>query len=207
MSTRPVSTKKIGGAHRWLAVVVMVAVTAAGSIACGGSNGVDDEVVTQEILPERARHNNLVQDGLTVEKADLNGDDRPDQWSFFDEAGTLVRVERDLNFNGQVDMWQYFDESGALIEEEMNLDASGAQVDVVAFYENGKVVRKIMGIGFDGSFPIEKFYDGQERVLRVERDSTGDGQVDVWEYFENGERRRVGWDTTGDGQPNRFDQL
>lgn len=207
MSTSPVSTRKGGGIRPWLAVALMVAVTSAGAMGCGGSNGVDDQDVTQEILPERARHSNLVRDGLTIEKADLNGDDRPDQWSFYDEAGNLVRVERDLNFNGQIDMWQYYDPSGALIEEEMNLDTSGAQVDVVAFYEDGKVVRKLMGIGFDGTFPIEKFFDGQERILRVERDSSGDGQVDVWEYYENGERRRVGWDTTGDGQPNRFDQL
>ena len=195
------------GLRRWLVLATLTAVTAMATTACSGADEKSDEDVTQQVLPERARHGNLVEDGLTVEKADLNGDDRPDQWSFYDESGTLVRIERDLNFNGQVDMWQYFDASGALTEEEMNLDTTGATVDVVAFYENGKVVRKLMGIGFDGSFPIEKFYDGQERILRVERDSTGDGQVDVWEYYESGERRRIGWDTTGDGQPNQFDQL
>lgn len=181
-------------------VVAGIAVLA----ACSSSGDPVEEEVVEEPRPERARNANLSDDGMRVETVDLNGDNRPDQWLYFD-GEHLVRVERDMNFNGRVDMWQYFNSAGELVEEEMSLDPTDT-VDVVIFYSNGKVTRKLMASEFDGSFPITKFYDGEERLLRVERDSTGDGQVDFWEYYEGGKRTRIGWDTSGDGQPDRFDQ-
>lgn len=191
---------------RWAAALGLL-VLAIGVGACASDDApVDDEAVSEPQRPERARFDTLRTEGFDVEKADLNGDDASDQWSYFDEEGSLLRVERDLNFDGNVDMWQYYGPDGEVIEEEMDLDAGEEQVDVVAFYEEGRLVRKIMGIQFDGSFTIEAFYGRGEQLLRVERDSSGDGEADVWEYYQDGERRRVGWDTTGDGQPDRFEQ-
>lgn len=190
----------------WLATLVALFVVAALATGCASWRNGDDEVdVSDEPEDERARHGNLVYDDFDVEKADLNGNDQPDQWTFYDEEGRIVRVERDMNFDGSVDMWQYYDASGELIEEEMALGKSG-NVDVVAFYSEGKVIRKLMASEFENTFPIEKFYDGQEQLLRVERDSSGNGSVDVWEYYQDGERQRIGWDTSGDGQPDSFDQ-
>ncbi len=182
------------------ALVMLVA------LAPGCSSDIqDDETPMGEIKEERARHGNLVHDGLEVEKADLNGSGEADQWMFYNPVGQLVRVERDMNFDGNVDMWQYYDEDGELIEEEMSLDAT-PNVDVVVFYENGRVTRKLMASRFDGSFPIEQFFGSDGKLLRVERDASNDGRVDVWEYYDGGERTRIGWDTTGDGHPDTFDQ-
>ncbi len=183
----------------WFVGVVLVA-----TIAGCASWGSEEDESTEESQLERARHGNLSDAGLEVDRADLNGDDRPDQWRYYD-GDRLVRVERDMNFDGDIDMWQHYNEEGELIEEEVALDRAG-HVDVVAFYEDGRLRRQMMASGFDGSFPIERFYDNQERLLRVERDSSGDGQVDVWEYYDDGERQRIGWDTSGDGQPDTFDQ-
>ena len=58
-----------------------------------------------------------------------------------------------------------------------------------------------LAIGFDGSFALTKYYDASGEVLRVERDSDGDAQIDVWEYFEGGEVVQVGRDEDGDGIP------
>ncbi|RAL22241.1 hypothetical protein DL240_10330 [Lujinxingia litoralis] len=154
----------------------------------------------------RAHKGNLSRRGLTPEVADLNGDDAPDQWVLRDDEGLVVRVERDLSFNGQVDLWQHYDASGEVVEEEMDLDLDG-RIDMITFFENGKVVRRLLSIGFDNSFPIEKFYDSEEKLLRVERDEDNDGRPNIWEYYEEGQRVRIGWDTTGDGQPDSFDQL
>lgn len=181
-----------------------VCLCAAMAVGCATADEeIDDEAVD---LPERARHANLTYDGLEVEKADLNGDDEPDQWVYRDEAGNRVRVERDMNFDGDVDIWEHYDAAGELVEEEMNLDRT-THVDLVAFYSDGKLTRKKMAARFDGEFPIEQFFDSDEQLLRVERDVSGDGEIDVWEYYEDGERTRVGWDTTGDGQPDTFDQM
>lgn len=185
-------------------ILACIALMGAGSLGCASKSGAEDEGV--DTREPRARHGNLSTRGLDVVQADLNGDDRPDQWSLFNSQGQLLRVERDLNFNGQVDMWQHYSPEGDLIEEEMALDTDGV-VDVVAFYRDGKLHEKWMSTGFDGQFPIRKRYDNQERLLRVERDSNGDGRADIWEFFENGQRVRIGWDTTGDGQADSFDQL
>ena len=188
-----------------LFLCLCLALSGVGLVGCAtdGDGVGDDGVDTRE---PRARHGNLSTRGLEVVKVDLNGDDRPDQWSFFNAQGRLLRVERDLNFNGQIDMWQYYSAEGDLIEEEMALDTHGV-VDLVVFYRDGKIREKWMSTGFDGLFPIRKYYDGQERLLRVERDSNGDGRPDIWEFFENGQRVRIGWDTNGDGQADSFDQL
>lgn len=186
-------------------MVVLCAIVAASALLFGCASWGDDtdDATAQQDDPERARYANLSTDGLQVDKADLSGNDEPDQWKYHDGDGNLVRVERDMNFDGDVNIWEYY-ENGELVEEEMAIDRGG-EIDVVMFYEEGRVVRQLMASEFDGRFPIEKFYDSEERLLRVERDTSGDGQVDTWEYFEDGERDRIGWDTSGDGQPDTFD--
>lgn len=189
----------------WALAVLFASVAIVG---CSRVEKPDEQVVVEatDQHPPRARYGTLSASGFEVVRADLNGDGKPDQWTFVDQEGRIVRVERDLNFNGRIDMWQYFDEAGDLIEEEMDLDLDGI-VDVVTYYKEGRLHRREMSTGFDGSFPITKFYDRRGQLLRVERDSTGDGRPDVWEYYEKGERVRIGWDTDGDGQADTFDML
>ncbi len=185
-------------------VAMVLLLVGMGLMGCSSSSSsvVDDEA---DERPERARYGSLQTSGLEVEKVDLNGDDQPDQWIYRDDEGEIVRIERDLDFNGQIDMWKHY-EGGELVEEEMSLDVHPS-VDVVTFYREGRVVRQLMASQYDQTFPIEKIYDSEEQLLRVERDTSSNGQVDVWEYYEDGERARIGWDTTGDGQPDRFDRL
>lgn len=203
-----ISERRLKKPFPQLLVIALIGATFLGGVVgCAGSK--EAEVADEgpaTLSGQRARGGNLSRAGLTPELADLNGDDTPDQWVLRDAQGRLVRVERDLSFNGQVDLWQHYNEAEEVIEEEMDLDLDG-RIDMVTFYEKGKVTRRLLTMGFDGSFPIEKFYDSEERLLRVERDEDGDGRPNVWEYYENGEQARIGWDTTGDGQPDTFDQL
>ena len=41
--------------------------------------------------------------------------------------------------------------------------------------------------------------------MRKERDTNGDGKIDIWEYWENGEIDRIGIDVDGDGQVDRWE--
>lgn len=184
-------------------------------VACGGdddaerdSDALKNGNKSNEPTDVRARNGNLVRDGLNVVPMDLNRDDRPDQWTLTDAAGKTVRVERDLNFDGTVDIWQYPNPEAPedIVEEEMDLDKDG-RVDVVAFYDSGVVIRKELALDFSGTFTVFKYYDAKGKLLRVEQDDDGDGQIDRWSYFEDGRRVRIGWDDDGDGQPDRFDQL
>lgn len=184
--------------------ILVLALVGALAVGCSSSGDVVDDDLDPEELPERARYGNLSTSGLTVDKADLDGSGQPDQWTFRDASGGVVRVERDMNFDGRVDLWEYY-EDGKLIEEEKSLD-SADKVDAVVFYDNGQIRRQKMASGFDGTFAIEKFFGSDGELQRVERDTSNDGEVDTWAYYEDGERSRVGWDTTGDGQPDTFEQ-
>ncbi len=182
-----------------LALAAMVA------MGCSSSGDViDDGPTGPEELPERSRYGNLSTDGLSVEKVDLDGSGQPDQWIFSDESGQVVRIERDMNFDGRVDVWEYY-RDGELIEEEKSLDST-PYVDAVVFYVDDEIRRQKMSSKYDGTFAIEKFFGSDGKLQRVERDTSEDGQVDTWDYYDNGTRIRVGWDTTGDGQPDRFQE-
>ena len=43
------------------------------------------------------------------------------------------------------------------------------------------------------------FLSTEGDAFRKERDTTGDGRVDMWEYFEDETVSRIGMDTDGDG--------
>ncbi len=153
---------------------------------------------------ERARNENASRSGWSVTTFDLNQDDKPDQWIL--SKNGKKRIERDLNFDGKVDLWQYPDESGSIVEEEMDLDLD-QRVDLVIFYSKGVMTRKELSTDFSGLFTIVKFYDTKGKLLLIERDEDGDGDVDIWEYYESSRPVRTGWDTTGDGKPDTFDNL
>lgn len=193
-----------------LLVCLVPGVMAATGCASGGAKPdrkAQQGTVYTMFESQRARYGSINNEGLGIQSFDLNEDGKPDQFRYTTADGNVVRVERDLNFNGRIDMWQYFDDVGNVIEEEIDLDLDG-KVDLVVFYNlEGIVTRKLLALNFDGRPAIEKFYGAQGQLLRLERDESGDGQTDVWEYYDNGRRVRIGWDTTQDGKPDTFDQL
>ncbi|MFW5967636.1 MAG: hypothetical protein ACOCV2_08970 [Persicimonas sp.] len=212
-------------AAKSVAILLIVALSLLGAVGCGGkkdeaerdSDEAADEQqqteagpfdpISEETLSEgRARHGNLSTEEYEVEKLDLNDDDETDQWIYKTDEGT-VRIERDMNFDGSVDMWQHLDEEGDVVEEELDLDRN-ENVDVVAYYKDDTVRKKVVSVDFDEGFSIVKIYDKDGQLLRVERDEDGDGTPNVWEYYDDdGERERIGWDRTGDGKPDEFDNL
>lgn len=185
-----------------------------GALACTTACNKDqkDDINAQNAqgakdLPSRARHTNISREGLNSTPADLNRDEKPDQWTLSGAGGKVLRIERDLNFDNIVDVWQYPNEAGVVIEEEMDLDHD-RQVDVVVFYrEDATVEHKELAIEFKGQFTVFKYYDQTEQLLRVEQDEDADGRMDRWDYYEGKRLARTGWDEDNDGVPDRFDEL
>lgn len=187
-----------------LTLAVLLGLT---SIGCGDDPAAKDTEKTFGIgsgVGGRARTGDLTKKGLVVEPIDLNGDGTDDQWILKDSAG-IKRFERDMNFDGKVDVWQY-PRDGVIVEEEMDFDYDG-RVDLVVFYEDAKPVKKYMSVDFAGILTIAKYYDKEGNLLRVERDQDANGTADIFEYYENKRRVRIGWDENGDGSPDRFDTL
>jgi len=179
------------------AFIVLVTVSLAlVTAACGGRQTPDDEEEVQ--LPERARYGTLQTGAWTVDATDLNFDGAPDQFRYIGANGQVGWSARDLDFNGTIELYEYYGPDGSVIEQEFQLDFHPG-IDVVRYYVGGLLVRKELWTGYDDVFTMAKYYDASGQLLRVERDNDVDGQVDIWEYYDNGELVRFGRDEDGDG--------
>src|SRR5580765_2259353 len=98
---------------------LLLAATALSLTACGGSNsnakkdgtGADGEALAENIHQKTAN-------GEKVTEFDLNGDKKPDVWTYTvpgksadgRDIDRLVRKELDLNWDGKVDVARWYDE-------------------------------------------------------------------------------------------------
>ena len=105
---------------------------------------------------------------------DLDGDLRFDTWSYWD-GDRLARRELDDNEDGAIDRWQYFDEDAELSREGFSTTGGEAPDAWRYFREDGGVERVEYMEGNQVS-KIE-FYRGSA-LMRVERDTDGDGEID-----------------------------
>jgi hypothetical protein len=153
-------------------------------------------------------------DGLIEQTVDLDRDGRPDVFNTFrvraDGVRQLVAKRTDLDRDGRVDLFSDFDEAGALVEERMDGDFDG-KVDWVDHYKGGVRVMAEHDSDFDGRTDTWLYYlpreGGGAAIDRKERDTNGDGKVDVWERFDNaGNVVRTGRDVDGDGVMDERDQ-
>lgn len=154
--------------------------------------------VTEKELPEQ---------GLVLQEVDLDIDGKPDILNYFrprSDDRVLVRKEVDLNRDGNIDLISYFDNDGKLKKEEMDSDYDG-KFDWTDHYQEGKRVMSEYDTETDGQPNVFKYYEtsegGDTKLSRKERDTDGDGKIDVWERFDaNGRVIRTGKDTDGDGK-------
>jgi hypothetical protein len=150
--------------------------------------------------------------GLTVEKADLNGDGRTDVLSYYREVTgadgkkikILVRKTVDINGDNKADVNQFFDDQGELLKQELDLDYD-KRVDKIVYYKKGKIEREELSSLYDGRFDVKKFYDDGVLVLK-QVDTRHNGHFDEFQYFVGNTLARVGWDRDGDGKPEQFEE-
>lgn len=174
-------------------------------LACGGSKrAVVQEPTVGKVITTEAKG------GQTVERADLDGDGRPDVYSYYKEIQrpngktekTMVRRTIDVNADGRPDITQHFDESGVLTKEEMDYDYDGV-VDCVRTYEKGVVKQEDFSSGFDGKMDVRKVYDKGVLVVKLV-DTKRIGRFDEFQYYVKGRLDRIAWDRDGDGRPDEF---
>ena len=170
-----------------------------------GGNGKNDgsEVLAEGIRQKKRGDENVVE-------FDLNGDKKPDVWTYTVKAKTpegkdydrLVRKELDINWDGKVDIARSYDAKEQIESERLDLDFDG-KVDQVNYYEKGVIVRKESDLNSSGKFSLWRFYE-KGKLVRKERDTNGDGKVDYWEYWEGDQVDRVGEDLDGDGNVDKW---
>ena len=168
----------------------------------GSSKSGDGEQLSESIRQKQTGNEK-------VTEFDLNGDKKPDVWTYTVPAKTpdgkdyerLVRKELDINWDGKVDIARNYDEKEQVEREALDLDFDG-KVDQVNYYEKGIIVRKERALT-SGRPSLWLFYE-KGKLVRKERDTNGDGKVDYWEYWEGDQVDRVGEDLDGDGNVDKW---
>jgi hypothetical protein len=87
----------------------------------------------------------------------------------------------DLNGDGKVDVYTYFDDGGAVRRRESGYTVSNA-IDEIALYKAGTLDIVMRDTTFDGKLDTWDYYE-QNKLARRERDKTGEGRVDEWWSF------------------------
>ncbi len=116
----------------------------------------------------------------------------------------LKRKELDLNGDGRIDLWVSYDDAGAVVEQKMDLDFDG-KVDVIDHFEKNVVVRKEVFHTFTEKPDEWKFYE-KGKLARVER-ALHHPKADYWEYWEGDHIDRIGEDSDGDGQVDKWTRV
>jgi len=146
--------------------------------------------------------------GMSIDKADLDGDGKPDAYIYYKvdpktKRKTLVKKEFDLNNDGKIDITKYFDAKGNQIKDEVDQDFDG-KVDHIVVYKKNKVYMVLLSLTFDGKFDEKEFFD-KGKLMLIKRSTKKNGIFDEFQYFVHGRLIRIGWDKDGNGQPEVFE--
>lgn len=176
------------------------------AVATGCAKKPDSGLESTKDMQERVLERELPEQGLTLQEVDLDIDGNVDVYNYYRKRSNdrlLVRKEVDLNRDGKVDLITLFDEDGRIKKEQIDSDYDG-HFDWTDHYQEGKRVMSEYDTETDGVPNVFKYYDsasGKTVVSRKERDTDGDGKIDVWERFDkDGNVIRTGQDTDGDGK-------
>ena len=190
-------------AHRTLGIAAVVALSGAGIVAaaCGSrDSGVSNSKLPEGVRSQAIEHEACNEGGHKVEMLDVNNDGKPDIKRVYDGNVEICRIT-DLNRDGKPDMFEYYDKTGQIRRREADYDDNGV-VNSIEIFENGKLVRRELDTTNQGRIDTWDYFDPNtgNRVKR-ERDATGDGRIDQWWTYE-GEKVTIAMDRNGDGQPD-----
>lgn len=181
-------------------------VLGATGLALVGCKPKPEELESTKDMKEQVLEREDPASGLVVQEVDLDVDGTVDVYNYYRKRSNdrlLVRKELDLNRDGKVDLISLFDDDGLLKKEQMDSDYDG-HFDWTDHYQEGKRVMSEYDTETDGRPNVFKYYDsssGKSVLSRKERDTDGDGKIDVWERFDaDGKVIRTGQDTDGDGK-------
>ncbi len=137
-----------------------------------------------------------------AQKIDINGDGKPDIIHVMSGGREVCRIV-DLNLDGAVDAYIYYDDQGRERRRESDFDRDG-RADEIALFKDGKLYLKMRETNFDNKIDTWDYYEN-DRLVKRERDSDGDGIVDQWWTFDdpsNPKCAKVATDRNGTGKPD-----
>jgi hypothetical protein len=134
---------------------------------------------------------------------DRDGDGRIDVRTY--TIGSLpIRTEVDDDGDGDVDRWEYLDSNGRLRAVGSSSSGRADLEDTWTWIVDGNGERRVdRSRDRDRRVTRREFYR-DDRLVRADEDTNGDGLPDKWEVFENGVLRHASYDTAfSTGRPDR----
>jgi hypothetical protein len=174
---------------------------------CGGSNEGGAKIPSPDTLTIAIEHEACDVTSSSAEKIDTNGDGKPDIVRVMSGGREVCRMV-DLNHDNKPDSYLYFDAAGNLRRRESDFDRDG-RIDEIAYFSGGTVTRKDRETNLDGKLDTWDFYEGGKIHHRL-RDSDGDGKPDQWWTWPNPDKIEcavIASDHNGDGKPDPNDVI
>lgn len=135
---------------------------------------------------------------LVKEEQDINGDGVPDQLIYKNSKDVVQYAKRDFNFDGVTDLTEYYDAQGQHTRDEIDLDYDGI-VDVIITYKDNAIVKKEYSVDFQGNRHGVQYFNEKGALIEIRRDTDGDGNLDVIEFYHPGEKEPYQKVSMGDG--------
>jgi hypothetical protein len=168
-------------------------------LGCNSGAGAKNADEAKQQRDTRVLHENCDIESGAAERLDANGVGRADL-TILRNAGRELCRAADFNFDGIVDTWSYSDRAGRLRRREHDFDRDG-RIDEIGLYKNGVVQQKLRATTLVGQLDTWEFYqDG--RLVRTERDSDGDAIIDQWWEYTQAGCPMMHSDVNRDGKPD-----
>ena len=153
--------------------------------------------------PKALEHEKCEDSMGRVQILDADHDGKPELKQVFDKTSgrELCRIA-DLNRDGKPDMYEYYNADGTLRRREGAYESSDA-ISEVQYFEGGKLVRRERDTTGQRKIDTWDTYDpGTGKLTKRERDNNGDGKVDQWWTWDGTGNMTIAVDKNGDGQPD-----
>jgi len=135
-----------------------------------------------------------------VVKKDSDKDGKIDQIAHFDKRGKIIKLEIDSNSDEIMDRFQYYEQEEVKgVERDTNYDQ---KIDAWDYFEAGKRTRHERASTETGQVNQIIKFDAEERPLKIQKDTTGDGLFDSIYHFKEGSISHSTKDMDGDGKVN-----
>jgi hypothetical protein len=172
-------------------------------------SGSHSEAIDHEACDEGGNHR--------VVATDTNNDGKPDIKAVYDKSSNklLCRIV-DLNHDQKPDMFEYFDDGGTLRRREYSFGDDGV-VNAIEDWQGGHLIRREYDTTgqhridtwdtFDPNAPVDAKTGRPASPIHRERDTTGDGRVDQWWDWAPDGTITIAMDKTGSGHPDPATKL
>lgn len=145
---------------------------------------------------------------VVTEWIDSNEDGVPERYRGLDARGRVYEEAEDADGDGLYEVQRTFNPEWPATQPQFidrDDDRDGRFERREAFYRDGRTRFVLLDSDGDGERDTQRFYTASGTVLKEGRDLDRDGIYEQWRFPQPGGGSRVGYDTDGDHDIDRWD--